>query len=743
MKISRSCILAVIAVAPAAALAQSATPATPSTADAKDSSVLGEIIVTAQKRSENVQRVPIAVTAISGDVLAARGIQDAQSFARLVPNMAFSNNYGQVRITLRGLSFQDLATQGGEPRVAYHVDGAFMAQSGDIGGTFYDIERVEVNRGPQGTLFGRNAIAGTVNVITRNPTNSLSGYLNGEVGNYSTHNLDGAISGPLADGLSARLAFQTRNHSGYEYNVPNKVDVNNQNTQAFRAKLKFDKLANFTAILSADYFREKDRDGPLFVGVDVAGATPLGVILGGQVADSNPRHNFSGQLPFTGKKSYGLNLDMNLDLGNGYSLASLTSYRHSNFEYRYDDTSSIPLIPSTGREFARQFSEELRLQKDFDRGNVVLGAYLYGQNYRMASINPFYGPAAGVLGFPPGTFLPSGYAQGFTLGGNVNTRSVAGFGQATYNITDTTTLIAGARYSRETKRKFNEFFDFDVATPFNPNFKHVGPTVSDSVTYTNFSPRVTLEQKIGPNQLIYVTFAKGFKAGGYNVGGLAPAYLPETLTDYEAGFKFDLFDRKVRINGAGFYYDYKDIQVVVAEITSNKNVNAASSKVYGAEVELNIVPVHGLQLDASAAILHSEFKSFDTFDPTNPSRGVISLAGNRLPFAPKYTLSYGAQYTFDTNIGPITVRGDGQSKSQVYFDQFNTAINSERASTILNASLGWKDVHDRLSATVFVKNITDGLYKNGTFVGGGAVGFPINGRYDPPRTYGVRFGVNF
>jgi iron complex outermembrane receptor protein len=698
--------------------------------------------VTAQKRSENLQDVPIAVTAISGDELASKGVADVQAFARLVPNMAFSNNYGQVRITLRGLSFQDLATQGGEPRVAYHVDGAFLAQSGDIGGTFYDIERVEVNRGPQGTLFGRNAIAGTVNVITRDPTESLSGYLNAEIGSYSTQNFDGAISGPLADGVSARIAFQTRSHSGYEYNVPNKADVNDQDTDAFRAKLKFDR-DNFTAILSADYARERDRDGPLFVGGGVAGVPALAEILGGQVSDDDPRHDYTGNLPFTDKTSYGSTLDAKLDLGNDYSLASLTSYRHSDFVYKQAENSSLALIDTKGSELAKQFTQELRLHKDFERGNIVVGAYFYSQNYEMSSENPALGLLGGLIGFPPGSFLAQGYAQGFTLGGNVNTRSVAGFGQLTYELTDTTTLIAGARYSWEKKRKFNEFFDFDLLNPFNPDFVHTGPTLSDRVSYDNFSPRVTLEQKIGPNQLIYATFAKGFKAGGYNVGGLAEPYFPESLTSYEAGFKLDLFDRKLRFNGSGFYYDYKDLQVVVAEVASNKNINAASAKIYGVELELTAIPVQGLELDASAAVLKSKFTEFDTIDPTRPALGTLSLAGNRLPFTPKYTLSYGVQYTFDTSVGSITVRGDGQTKSQVYFDQFNSQTNSEGAYTILNASIGWKDANDRLSATAYAKNMTDELAINGTFMGGGLIGWPLLGRYDPPRTYGVRLGVKF
>ena len=232
IKITRPCILAVMLVAPNAAFAQSAP------AEEANQGV-GEIIVTAQKRAENIQDVPVAVSAFSGNTLAERGVSDIQGLATLVPNLGFSNAYSQTRLTLRGLTFADLAAQGGEARVAYHVDGAYMAMSGDIGGTFYDIERVEVNRGPQGTLFGRNATAGTVNVITRNPTDTLSGYLNAEVGNYNTANIDGAISGPLADGVSARIAVQSRNHSGYSYNVPNQVDVMNQNMQAVRAKLMF------------------------------------------------------------------------------------------------------------------------------------------------------------------------------------------------------------------------------------------------------------------------------------------------------------------------------------------------------------------------------------------------------------------------------------------------------------------------------------------------------------------------
>jgi len=263
------------------------------------------------------------------------------------------------------------------------------------------------------------------------------------------------------------------------------------------------------------------------------------------------------------------------------------------------------------------------------------------------------------------------------------------------------------------------------------------------VSFHNFSPRVTLEQKMGPGKLIYATFAKGFKAGGYNLGQSQPGYYPENLTDYEVGIKLDLLDRKLRVNGAGFYYDYKDLQVTVSGPFSAIIQNAATAKIYGAELELTAVPAHGLELDASAALLKTKFTQFDSYDPSRPQLGALDLSGNRLPNAPSYTLSYGVQYTVDTTVGPITVRGDGRSISRVYFDQFNGAPNSERAFTVVNASIGWKDAKDQLSATAFVRNLANGRHKNGDFVYGGIVGYPLAGDYDPPRIYGVQLGVRF
>lgn len=748
---ARPCIMAAMLVTPGVAMAQS-TPAAGAKADG-----VQEIIVTAQKRSENLQSVPVAVTAFTGDTLAARGVTDFQSLAALVPNLGFSNAYSQVRITLRGLSFADLAAQGGEARVAYHVDGAYMAMTGDIGGTFYDIARVEVNRGPQGTLFGRNATAGTVNVITRNPTDTLSGYLNAEVGNYNTANVDGAISGPLGDGVSARIAFQSRNRNGFEYNVPNQVDINNQSSQAIRAKLMFNKTANFTAILSADYVRSNERLGPVLLGFSVPNGGDVLTGFGAQYQDvgANPnrRNNYSGQLPLTKRESYGATLDLKLDLGNGFNVMSLTNFRHSDFKlhddigtYNPGTTGSGSLVESRQYEKAEQFSEELRLSKDFNRGNITLGGFLYSQNYDTggdgtgvkggnAVLTQFGSYLASVIGFPPGAYLatPNQYTQGFIQGAGVRTRGEAVFGEITFNLTDSTKLIAGARYSSERRTLVNSTLGLDLLTlASDPNFTLPAALPAQKTSYNNFSPRVTLQQKLGGDAMIYATYAKGFKTGGFNAAQYS-SYKPEVLTDYEVGFKADLVDKKLRVNGAGFYYDYQDLQTIIIpadqSIPGSVNTNG-NAKVYGGEMELTAVPTSNLELNLAAAIIHGEF-----------TNGAVK--GKKLPFMPSFTLSYGAEYTVPISNGGITLRVDGQTKGKTFFTEDNNPLVSQGSYTIANASIGWHNADDRLSVTAFIRNIGNTLAVNGGFPLPGFLSGAIRGSFDPPRTFGVRAGVKF
>jgi iron complex outermembrane receptor protein len=724
------------------AFAQDA-PADPEAAP-QDSGGIAEIIVTAQKRSENVQDVPIAITAVSGETLTDRNITDVQSLAKLVPGVVFSATNGEARISIRGVSYDGLSGGSAESRAAYHLDGVYLATTGEIFGTFYDVERTEALRGPQGTLFGRNAISGSLNVITREPTNDAEGYLQADIGNYDRVVVQGGVGGPLAEGVSARIAFKTENRSGYEYNPLKDLDLNNVNTRAIRGKLKLEPTENFTVVVSADYFRERDRQGFIFFGVSAPELNPLatGETLGGIARDGNPRHDFSDYGPRQERDYWGLSANATLNLNDNFDLVSITSYRKGEERTDFDvDGTSANLAPGIIENRINQFSEELRLQGDFDRFNFIVGGYLFTRDFFTDQRFPV---DAILFGNP----TPTGLLDGIHIGGTVETLAVAGFAEATYELTDWFSLTAGARYSWERKKRIGEFFSFNFGAPFNPDVPAplvliLGPPITSSDTYKNFSPRVTATAKLNDDTSIYATFSKGFRSGGFNLGYNTPGFRPETLTNFEGGLKTELFDRHLRLNAAGFYYDYTDLQVSKADAFSNTIQNAAAAKLYGAELEVLAIPVDGLQIDASASITKSEFTEFDTFDPARPALGTLDLSGNRLPQAPKYTLSYGAQYTTQTDLGEFTLRAEGRSISNIFFDQFNRTTNGERAFTIVNAFVNWKSDDGKLYGSVYVRNIGDVLAKNGSLTFAGFTGYNIEGNYEPPRTYGITLGVNF
>ncbi len=727
------------------AAAQTSTPDAEQADEARNE--ITDIVVTAQKREQNLQDVPIAVTAVGGEELRERNITDVQKLVQIAPGVIFSSANSQARISIRGISYDGLGGSPAEARVAYHLDGVYLARTSEILSTFYDIERVEVLRGPQGTLFGRNAIAGSVSVITRDPTNEMEGYLEADVGNYSNVKLQGAAGGPIADGVSARISFMTQDRSGYDYNVPNQTDVNDLRTRAIRGKIKFEPTSSLTITLSADYFHEKDKQGQLLLGYYNPGSPIPAVAVGGIVTDGNPRHDFAGTLPSMKRNFYGFSANVNWDLGDNLDLVSITGYRHTENTVVVDvDSSSVDAIHGNLFDRARQFSEELRLQKSFDRGNFMVGLYYFTENFFTNQTYPL--DLSTLLG-PPFTNFQ---ADGIQIGGTSKAVSWAGFAQADYDITGWLNLTVGARYGWERKKKINEYFQFRAfdalfnPIPFDPTDAPVplGPLQNETNTYKNFSPKVTLTAKLDEDKSVYATYSKGFRSGGYNLGYNTPGFFPEKLTDYEVGFKTEFLDRRLRINGSAFIYDYKDLQVNKANSTVGNSIqNAASAKLKGVEVEFIALPIEGLRLDGSLALMKSKFTDFTTFNDSRLGLGLLDLAGNRLPQAPKYTASYGAQYTAITGIGEMTFRAEGRSISGVYFDQFNVVENSESAFSIFNAYLNWKSNSEKLYGSLYVRNIGNKLAKNGSLVYSGITGFNINGQYDPPRTYGVTFGVRF
>lgn len=730
---------------PAAAFAQEAAkPGTPSSAQAaptattpqqaevpREEGALKDIVVTAQKRESSVQRTALAITAVGGEDLRSREINSVENLAPSLPNVNFGKNVGFARIAIRGVGF-DTTVIGQEGRVAYHTDGVYISRPSAAIASFFDINRVEVVRGPQGTLYGRNATAGAINVITNDPQPGFGGYGKVTVGNYGLISTDAAVTGG-SDELSVRLALQSSNRGGYGRNFNLNENIDNEHTIALRGKVKFKPSDAFNIVLSADYFRENDQAFVYhYIGVGSPGVLPLGQVLGGTVPP-NPRDTNSDVPQVNRRNFYGFGAVANLNLGFA-TLTSVTGYRHSFTDYRSDaDGTSAVTATFHIEERAHQFSQELRLAGNIDRLKYLIGGYYFSEDiYGNNAFTPLRRPAP-----------PYGFAQGVDFRGDSTTRALAAFGQLDWEVVDNLTLSVGARYNHERKGIDHRGMQ-DLATPYDPAVPFVYTQFQVAREIENsFTPRLGVEFRAARDVLFYATYAKGFKSGGFNNNAFGSPLEPEKLTDYEGGIKAEFFNHKLRTNLAGFYYDYTNLQLQRIVGSAAIPLNAGKAIVKGVEAELAVRPVRNLELSANASYLDSTLRNFSTPDAARPTLGTIVIDGNRLPQSPRYTVNLAAAYTVNTGIGDFTLRGEAAYTDRVYFSFYNRPEVSQDGYGKYNAFLNYSDDKTGLSASLFVRNIANKRTISSAQVSAGFSRFPIVGAYDPPRTYGASIGYRF
>jgi iron complex outermembrane receptor protein len=690
----------------------------------------GEIIVTAQKRAESVQRTPLAITAVGGEDLQSRQITSFESLAPSLPSVNFGKNVGFARIAIRGLGL-DASVGGHEGRVAYHTDGIYISRPSAQLATFFDISRIEVVRGPQGTLYGRNATAGAVNVITNDPEDVIGGYVKATIGNYNLFQEEGAITAPITDGVSARLAFTKTDRGGYGKNLVTGKDIDDEHSLGVRAKLRIEPTADIKVVLSADY---SDQDDAAFVYHFIGRGNPLTaprvVTLGG-TSPSDPRDTFAN-IPQTDKREiWGLGSTITADLGD-VNLTSVTGYRSSSADVRGDhDGTQVNVSTIRTFERSKQFSEELRLDGDIGPLKWLVGGYYFSENiYAESNFSP-------VL-----TFSSAFLSRGLHFNGDLKTRAKAVFGQLDYEIVDGLTVSAGLRYSHEKKsidqRGAVELFTPETAS-YVPNYTNFQKAAA---SFKSTTPRFNIEWNPAPNLMIYATYSQGFKSGGFNLTGFAPAVQPEKLKDFEGGFKTTFLHGGLRLNGSVFHYDYKDLQVQRILSAAAVVVNAANARVRGIEGEFTIKPVKGFELSGNAAYLDAKFTSFTSEDSARPNLGLINLAGNRLPQAPKYTANLIAQGTIPISSGSIRLRAELAYTSRVFFSFYNRSEISQGGYTKENASIAYEG-DQGISASLWIKNIGNKRTFSSTQVSSGFLGFPVMGTFDPPRTLGASFGYRF
>ncbi len=713
-----------------------ASAAEPSDSEAKANTGLEEIVVTAEKRSSNVQTTPLAMSALRGEDLEAHQINDIGGLAQAVPNVDFGQSTGNARISIRGIGYDQL-TVGSEARVAYHLDGIYLSRPASVLGTYFDVDRIEVVSGPQGTLYGRNATAGAVNVLTRNPTDSLEGYVDVALGNYDENRVVGAIGGAIANGVDERFAFQTVNRSGYGENITTGVDVDDQHAVAFRNKVDF-KLGDYAHLLvSGDYMQKNDHaDGFHYLGVGSPYFTPLGFVYGGTYP-SNPRDTANPLGPDNHRKFYGFSADFHAALG-AVDFQSISGYRYSHYRLLTDILGAgIPVVDGyTQGETSDQFSQEFRIsQSNLSWGDWLLGAYYFHEHTNGFTEFPYNRE---VLG------LPSLLVEGYFAGGELSTDAYAAFGQSSYHITDEVTAVAGLRYSAEKKHVIDVLAN-DVSRSYSAsNLVIPNVTQDDSHTWYSATPKATLEYQPRDHLFLYATYSQGFKSGGYNLGGVQPAFAPEKLTDYEVGTKAEWLQGRLRTNFSAFYYDYSNLQVSEVVGTAVQTVNAASANVKGMEAQITAIPVKNVRVELNVGLLNAKYDQFLAKDSSRLPLGTLSLAGNQLTQAPKYTVDIAAQYTWNESIGDVTLRGEARLIDRVYFTPFNTAAASQPGHDTENIFLNYEAPSGTWTGSVYVRNLTDertigyALVASGIFVGA-----PVIGTLDPPRTFGVEARYRF
>ncbi|ABQ71658.1 TonB-dependent receptor (plasmid) [Rhizorhabdus wittichii RW1] len=683
-----------------------------------------EIIVTAQRRGENLQNVPIAITALSASRLQATGVLTAQDLSTVTPSLQMPAQAGYLLPRLRGIGTSVIGP-GIENTVALYVDGVYQASSPASIFSLTGIERIEVLKGPQGTLFGRNATGGLIQIVTREPEPGFSG--NGAIsyGNYDTVSADAYIAGgsdTVRVSLAGRYAHQG---DGFGYNFARGEDANTvRDDLALRGKMVFLPADGTKVTFSADYARTR-------------GSYPEARMFPGAPArnDPNPPSGpFDTNNNTQSIKSLdagGASLRVDQDVG-AIGLTSISAYRRSTFHSVVDlDRTPANLVFIDNTQQDRQFSQELQLHST--RGSTIdwlVGGYYF---WSKSGFEPSI-----LTNYPPTAPAP----RTVTVDGNQSTESLAAFGQLTVPLTDQLRATAGLRYTTE-KRSIDTGSIVALIS---------GPTLAtaaqdDSRRYNKLTWRAALDYQPTPDVLLYLSYNRGFKSGGFNVTtpGAAP-YEPEVLDAFEFGAKLDLFDRRLRINSAVFYYDYSNIQVAYFIGASGGTLgirNGSSATVYGADVDLSLILAPGLTLQGGASLIHDRFGDFPNAVINTPlpgggnASGVFQAKGNRLPFTSDFSGNIGLDYARELSSGKLT------ANVTLYYNDgyYPEADNIRRVDGYakLNASLGWRFGESGVGVRIWGRNLTNKAIP--TFIGSVAAGTGIT--YEPPRTYGASLTVDF
>lgn len=713
-----SCVAAT-AFAATSAHAQTAEPAVAQV----DKASVQDIIVTAQRRDERLQDVPVAVSVVQGESLKALGIESVLDLNLAAPSLNTSNSNSYFTSNIRGIGSGAYAA-GSESQSALYIDGVYIAAPIASELSLTNIQSIEVLKGPQGTLFGRNATAGLVHVITRPPSDTPTGSFNVSYGNYGILMGDGYISGALAEGLSADLAVSgTTQGEGFGRNRVTGTDTYKiEHDVIVRSKIAWKPGADTKVTLAGSFWDGASSRG----GVVNWPGKLSGFVVGRVGPDLGYDADVNDPYLSTGWTASG-SLRIDHDFG-PVALSSISAYRKGISTLSEDlDFAPQDQAHLFQEQSDRQISQELQLSSS-NSGPLKWTAGVYYFNLKSV-----YQPIIVDFANQPGV------GAKITINSAQTAESVAGYGQATYEVAAGTNITLGGRYTVEDRKESDAFQSVEIPA--------IGLTIpqsfpSQSVEAKKFTYRISVDHRFSEEVMAYASFNTGFKSGGYNSNGPGAApYEPESLKAYEVGFKTDLLDRRLRINLAGFYYDYTNIQVQRISQFSLIVVNGAAAKVYGLDADFTAVLADGFTLTGGFNLIDPKFKQFPNCPTSSPAGGVPLAPGScdnkQLPFAAKFSGNVAANYIADVQGGELTASANLYYNSGYFFESDNQLKQPRFAK--LGASLSWRS-ESGIKVGVFGRNLTN--RRTATFGATQAGGNAVIA-YADPRTYGVTLGFDF
>lgn len=679
---------------------------------------LETVTVSAQKRDQSLQDVPIAISAVSASDIERVQAADMQDLQFSTPNLTIQGqDPASMSFGIRGIADRS-RNPGYENRIGVYIDGVWIGRSAGANALTLDVENLEILRGPQGTLFGKNTVSGAINITTRKPDDEFGAFVRGQAGNYNLYSLAAGVDVPLADTVRSKLTVSHRSRDGFTDDVNTGDDYGNVDEYAARAGLDWDVTPNTLASLSLDFSENTFRNA-----------------IGERTNDPNAPGPYTVALSTVSEsytRSQGVSLNVEHELENGFELTSITGLRSTTRKGTDTDEDYSPAeiaVTDVIQQTAENLSQEFRIASpQYDRFDYVAGVYYLDQEITGA------GQASALLAaLDPRLPAVIGSVRHEET---INSETFALFAHGNYDLTEQLQLTAGIRYTDESK-------DIDYVIS-DESFLFTNGELQDSRSASNWSPTVSLNWFPTDDTMVYGRFARAFKSGGWNADFIANIdALPfddEEVDAFELGFKTSAFDDTLRLNGALFNQKHSDFQVFSFVQLANGGTqltvtNAGEVTTQGFEVEAEWLASDELTVFATWGYTDATFDSFK--DGGGPG---VDFDGNRTTEAPENSISIGGDYRRSIWDGELVVQGDASYRDEYFSNPNNLPTNLNESQTLVNGRIGYEDGAGRWGVYLWGKNLTDEdsqVYNTRSFLG------IERALYADPQTYGISFNWNF